>query len=363
MKLREIGRSQPTWIALLALSILGGCSASYSPSASQFGSDRLHSEAGSQHLYVSSLDGIPYGGVAVYPLGSTVSSETVTSGLNAPPLETVVDSMGTLYVSTICNRSTCKDGTITEYASGANTPSATIRQPQAPFSIAIGNSGILYALWFSPHLAHGGYIAEYNHGDTKPFFKISQGIDQPHALAVDAHQTLYVASARTHRFPNGAVSEYRPHNTAPLITLSPGGVIAVDTRGFLYVGNGETISEYAAGSSAVLKVIKMPLRRPDSIGCLAVGPTGTLVVGMQHSIGIFPKGSTNGALSIAAPRGSYFGRSFNNALGFCVAADKDGGVYAVLNTKEVLWYPKGSNVGRYIVDTGSSVSSISVGPQ
>jgi DNA-binding beta-propeller fold protein YncE len=89
---------------------------------------------------------------------------------------------------------------------------------------------------------------------------ITNGINTPFGLALDAQGTLYVAN------PSGTVTIYPADATSPSLTLSQGLIspvgIAVDTNNDVYVGNqgsAPSIQVYAQGQTSPYRTITSPL--------------------------------------------------------------------------------------------------------
>jgi DNA-binding beta-propeller fold protein YncE len=112
--------------------------------------------------------------------------------------------------------------------------------------------------WANIYVADYGNstVSVYDHKNYNLTRTISQGVDQPDALAVDGSGNLYVSN-----YGSNSVSVYALGASQPSTTITDGVslplTIALDPSGKLYVGNygTNTVTVYAAGTGALLRTI------------------------------------------------------------------------------------------------------------
>ena len=233
---------------------------------------------------------------------STTPSVTYSSGLNVPEA-LAFDSSGNLYVA---NNGA---GTVSEYAAGGTTLTATYYGLSAPDALAFDSSGNLY-------VANGGAgtVSEYAAGGTA-LTATYYGLSSPDALAFDSSGNLYVANYVV----NATVSEFAAGSTTLVATysgLSGPAALAFDSSGNLYVANkfAGTVSEFAAGGTT-LKATYSDFTGPDA---LAFDSSGNLYVAddFANTVSEFAAGGT----TLMA---TYSGFSYPVALAF----DSSGNLY------------------------------------
>lgn len=102
--------------------------------------------------------------VTVYPRGQLTPSTTYTDGVSTPQ-GVAVGSDGTVYIANETG-SPSGAGSITEYAAGSTTPSATISLPgMYAFAVGLDASNNLYVSWFDLS-SYGITIYKYLPGST-----------------------------------------------------------------------------------------------------------------------------------------------------------------------------------------------------
>ncbi len=182
--------------------------------------------------------------VSEFAPGSTTPTATLT-GLNYP-IALAFDSSGNLYVANEAGT------TVSKFAPGSTTPTATLTGLNNPIALAFDSSGNLYVANY-----YGNTVSRFTPGSTTPSATLT-GLDNPIALVFDSSSNLYVANEAG---GNGTtVSEFAPGSTTPTATLT--GLanprsLAFDSSGNLYVaneagGNGTTVSEFAPAQSFVV---------------------------------------------------------------------------------------------------------------
>ena len=169
---------------------------------------------------------------------------TIANGVSSS-YNLTVDKAGTLYVQN-------NNGTIAEYAPGAQTPSKVLYETVnrgAAVGVAIGPDGTVYS---SDPL--DGEIFIFANGSTSPTSTLL--ISSPLGLAVSAKNVLYVDYTSS----GGRIEAY-PDGKAPGkdlgISLSSIGGLAIDPSGNLLAGdqNAQKIDVFTIGSSKPLRTI------------------------------------------------------------------------------------------------------------
>ena len=159
--------------------------------------------------------------------------------------------------------------------------------------------------------------------------RITQGISGPNAMAVDAHGDVFVSNV-----DNATVEEFGPQSSTPIKVFRTSFrnplTLAVGDNGTLYavnydsIGNGSTIFEIPAGSTA--PAVKIHL--PGGLEGLAVDDHNNLYAGYN---------SSTGRILRFAP-GSTTGKDLGITLGFAggVALDNKGNLVACDQTNHVI---------------------------
>ncbi len=236
--------------------------------------------------------------VVVYQPGRTKPSYTITHGLD-DPFALNFDSAGDLFVlncpnCVLPNHRTSQQGSVSVYAPGKMLPSYAITAGiHNPLASAVDSSGNLYVANCPSHAAPhtctanyynkpgGGTVTVYRPGKSTPAYTITNGIDAPTAVAIDASDNFYVANVG-----DDEVAVYKPGTAVPAYDILLGivdgvypGSMAFDRNGNLYVATcsfGETgrICAYPPGSGTPLAYFQTPLNYSPRI--LAVDGSGTL---------------------------------------------------------------------------------------
>ena len=234
------------------------------------------------------------GTVSEFAPGSTTPTATLTGLSNPEGL--AFDGSGNLYVANKGN------GTVSEFAPGSTTPTATLTGLSYPVALAFDSSGNLYVA-----NEIGTTVSEFAPGSTTPTATLT-GLDNPVALAFDSSGNLFVAN-----YDVGTVSEFAPGSTTPTATLDRAEqslALAFDSSGNLYVANGSmrhTVSEFAPGSTTPTATLT-GLNNP---GALAFDSSGNLYVANNGNgtVSVFAPGSTT-------PTATLTGLSKPRALAF-----------------------------------------------
>jgi sugar lactone lactonase YvrE len=276
----------------------------------------------SGNLYVATENGSE---VAVYGPGKIAPSYKITSGVkDAYALST--DSAGNLYAlncpNCILNKQT-DQGSISVYAPGKSTPSYTIVAGiHNPIASAVDRSDNLYVAncWSPPaqdtcrsnyYKAPGqGSVTVYRRGKTTSAYTITNGVDAPRSVAVDASGNLYVAN-----LGDSEIAVYPAGATTPSYDILLGifdGVypasMTFDEKGNLYVAKcafGATgrICVFPPGSGTAIAYLQTPENwNPEIIAFTPSGNLYALELGIdviksapdhqgQVAVAVYPPGS------------------------------------------------------------------------
>jgi sugar lactone lactonase YvrE len=143
-----------------------------------------------------------------------------------------------------------------------------------PDALAFSRSGDLYV---SNYPLYGGLgtITVYAPNSTSPKRTLIDGINLPRALAIDSHETLYVANdPQTWSRTDGWIAVYGPTGNAPIRRIKKGinapVAVATDSRDNLYVANiyDDDVTVYASQGSELIRTIRHGVNGPYA---LAVG--------------------------------------------------------------------------------------------
>ncbi len=238
-------------------------------------------------LYVLDESAAYGGGIAVseFDGGGTERSRRITGLYWGVTI--ALDSMDDLYVAN-CN--TCVDSgergltgtqdSVTVYAPHSTSLLRTITQGvDVPSSMAIDAAGDVYVANLGPPTAPRPSLTVYAAGSTSLLRKVTKGMKNPAALATDGGGDLYVANG------SAEVDEYAPQLRKVLrrITKSIASpqALAVDGAGVLYVANSQSyplpgfISVYEPGSTVAKYRIVRGIDQPEG---LALDDSGDLYV-------------------------------------------------------------------------------------
>jgi hypothetical protein len=151
-------------------------------------------------------------------------------------------------------------------------------------------------------------VTKYAPGSTSPSATYSQGIGLPFDAKVGPDGTLYVANAEGSPSGTGSVTEYAPGSTTPKLTITNSGLfafsVAIDKSNNLYVcwynlsSTTESIYEYPPGSSSGTPLnLDLPAPAFPSYA-MRIDHAGNLVLWYEsydHSVkylATFPPGAT-----------------------------------------------------------------------
>lgn len=243
------------------------------------------------------------------------------------PVGLALDTSGRLYASVAGD-------TVLLFAHGATsdaTPIQVLTGPatglKGPSGLAVDHRGYLYVANSAKHTVT--VYAPGSTGNVPPVRTIESGtrppwLDRPGALALDSHDTLYVATA-------GSVNVYAPDavgKVAPVRSLRanyPNGV-AVGRDGTLYLAQGSKILVFAPGAAD--SAVPTGTFEGDSVRLsaygVALGPGDTLYVTDQKNdaVVVYAPGSRG-----KAARRVLSGLNTRLSNPFGVTVDRQGNVY------------------------------------
>jgi sugar lactone lactonase YvrE len=189
-----------------------------------------------------------------------------------------------------------------------------------------------------------GSVNVYDTASKKLLDTITDGINDPVSMVVDATGNLYVANRKGKN-----VAMYAPGTTKPALTITQGIAkpyrLGFDPAGELNVVGATDVTVYAAASGTLLRTIKNKLRRPFA---LTFDPEGDLFV----LNGERKKGQTN-VVEFAAG-GTKAIRTFGSGTEFGYADDiiigPDGYLYVADDINIIVLDPTTGSVVRTITD-------------
>ncbi|HLY02566.1 MAG TPA: hypothetical protein VKR56_08710 [Candidatus Cybelea sp.] len=236
----------------------------------------LHS---GRKLYVSTIDG---GSVVVYSAGSKATLlRRITDGVPRPG-GIWVDKHGVLYAVNLPDA--YYQTSLPEYKPGTSSPFQTITDGIVNCGeVAVDSKGNVYVTGIDT--ANGSFFLEiYPKGQFSPSETLTiphTGLGGPAGLAFDSTGALLVgeslfgsSSGAVYRLPAGSQTFTKLN-----LDKAPGGAIAVDAAGNLYVGGGY-IAVYPPNSRKPARKIAVPL----GVAALALGSDGELYVGSFESV-------------------------------------------------------------------------------
>ena len=246
-----------------------------------------------EELYISNIDG----SVLVYSPASETLLQTITDGATRPG-GIWVDRHGVLYAVNL------PDGyyqtSLPEYKSGAGSPFRTITDGIVNCgAVAVDTHENVYVTGLDT--TNGNYFLEvYPKGKLSPSETLTiphETLGSPASMAFDSSGALLVGEIQGEG-SSGAVYRLPPGSqTFTKLTLQkdPGGAIAVDGSGNLYVGGNDTVAVYAPNA-------KKPTRTfivQNGVSALTVDAKGKLYVGTGEGISIYAPGAQKPESSFA----------------------------------------------------------------
>lgn len=199
-----------------------------------------------------------------------------------------------------------------------------------------------------------GNVTAYKRGATSPFLTISNGVNRPTGLTVDAAGSVYCANVG-----NDTVTVYPKGQTSPSLTIpisSSPEYLAIDSSDNLYVSTGVSVTEFAPGSMTG-KNLGLSIGSP---GALEVDKAGNIIVidSSANTIDVFPAGQTTPSKQIAVTAGAPFALSLNKAETAVYASVEVSGGFIVQDVA----YPNGTTMANKITTITDGDWPIAVSP-
>jgi len=167
---------------------------------------------------------------------------------------------------------------------GGSQPPITGTAPAATLRQSVGGARSMQLLYVAENTLSEVDVYDAKKYSAGPVAELTDGVDDPVGLCIDARSVLYVAN-------NGSnsVSEYEPGQTTPFQTITEGldfpEYCAIDRRGNLWVTNlGGSVAEYKKGTTTPSKTITNGVSLPTGI---AFDRSGNLYVANLDSEGAF----------------------------------------------------------------------------
>jgi hypothetical protein len=196
-------------------------------------------------------------------------------------------------------------------------------------------------------------ITAYKRGATSPFLTISDGVNDPTGLTVDAEGTVYCANVG-----NSTITEYPKGKTAPSLTISGigGEYLTVDKSDNLYVSDLSSVYKFAPGSTTGTN-LGLNVGSPWA---MAVDSSGNLIVLDFNSstVDVIPPGQTQPSKKVQVTAGSPFGLTLNKSENAIYVSVEAGGGFIV----QRLDYPNGTTLTNKISGTSYGDWPIAVSP-
>jgi autotransporter-associated beta strand protein len=230
----------------------------------------------SGNLFVANYANATGTTISEFAPGATTPTATLT-GVNVP-IAMAFDASGNLYVSNFGGT------TVSKFAPGATTASATLTGLSAPRGLAFDASGNLF-------VANANTVSEFTPGATTASASLS-GLNRPVNLAFDGGGNLYVLNDPSPSY-TGTVSKFAPGATTPSATLTGLGDtfnMLFDASGNLYVADQYTAGAVSAGTTVSVFSPTGPLAQAtEAINIqsslparpMSIGGTNTAVAGIN----------------------------------------------------------------------------------
>jgi sugar lactone lactonase YvrE len=247
-------------------------------------------------LYVSTIDG---GSVAVYSAGSKPTLlQTISDGVPRPG-GIWIDKHSVLYAVNVPD--SYYQTSLPEYKSGASSAFRIITDGIVNCGeVAVDSKGNVYVTGIDT--ANGSFFLEiYPKGQLSPSETLTipnTGESDPAGLAFDSTGALLVgestldgSSGAVYRLPAGSQTF-----TNLNLDKAPGGAIAIDAAGNLYVGGGY-IAIYPPNSKKPARTITVA----HGVSALAIGSNGELFVGSFESVLEYAPHAKNPQITFGIP--------------------------------------------------------------
>jgi hypothetical protein len=204
------------------------------------------------------------GQIFVYGAGTRKISRKIDVALGQFPSMTF-DSHDNLYVLT-------SDSTVVEFAAGTDKLIRTVGVETDSVEMAINASDDLYVLSY-PRSSHSYSIEVFPPHRSKPQLTITEGLSNPHFMALDSKGDLFVLNAND-------ITAYAPGATSPYLTFNRNnayeGPMVIDGEDNLYVGgemrghfNLGYFKVFALGENKLVRTVSRDVSEPNT---LAIGP-------------------------------------------------------------------------------------------
>lgn len=238
-----------------------------------------------QKLYISNIDG----SVLVYSVSTEQQVQTITDGVSRPG-GVWVDKRGVFYAVNLPDQ--YYQTSLPEYKPNAQTPFRTITDGIVNCG-DVAVDGKLNVYVTGVDTANGEPFVEiYPKNELSPAETLTiptQGLSGVEGLAFDSTGALLIGEiidegngGAVYRLPAGSQTFTSLH-----LQKAPGGAIAVDQAGNLYVGGGNNVVVYTPGSRKPSRKIYVS----NGVVALAVEPNGELYVGTREGISVYEPGS------------------------------------------------------------------------
>ena len=227
-------------------------------------------------LYVENLARHPT--VTVYRVGTEQLRLTIPISRPLCGASMVLDNMGTLYVATV--------GAIAVFSGPKKSASYITQGINQPSALALDSEQNLYVA------NETGGVEEFSPGGKQLLRTITDGVETASALAIDSTDNLYVANWPRSGSPS--VTVYLNGASDPSETITDGvvkpRVLAVDSKQTLYVSNGNNVTAYSLGSVSPSETLTFPYGVEPGTA-LAIDKYGRLFVGGKSSVAVYKPGS------------------------------------------------------------------------
>ncbi|MGA7285980.1 MAG: hypothetical protein WBW87_15740 [Candidatus Cybelea sp.] len=263
-----------------------------------------------QYLYVLECCA-GYGDITVYNAGLKGIARTIAA---RNPSYMALGRDGTLYVVNGWSQ-------ITVYGRGSGRPTRKLTGYNWLVGVATDAQSNLYAIdcescqinGAAPSASgepgtKGDRIDVYSPGGKQLLRTIGRYVRAPHAITFDSHENLYVVNGSAeYHYLRPSISVYKPGASSPFRRITTGRMkqpvlIAIDKADNVFVNTGsDSVLEYAAGSSKVVRTITDGI---SSVDAIALDSTGTLYVANASQlpshgwISVYPLGETHEAYRI-----------------------------------------------------------------
>jgi WD40 repeat protein len=255
--------------------------------------------------------------------------------VSAPASGVTSKKLSTLYAVNIL------ENAVTIYGGKSMRFLRSVSVDEPASEIAIDASGHLYVA----NDDDAGSVSIFSNRGRQLFATITDGINEPHAVALDPSGNLFVAN-----FPN--VNEY-DSKTFALTRIIKGQeqhLLACDKSGNLYVANGHAISVYSPGKT--VPTYKIALKGGIDLSypfAMVFDPAGNLYValGYDNSVKVYAAGSNKALRTITAGISYPAGLAFDSSGNLYVANAQSNGTAQDGNDVTV-YAPGGTSVSQTI---------------